>query len=131
MRMRHRFFCLLALSLPVGVSAQAQPHDTTASSPLMREVPLTPAQRQAYVGLYAVSLPQGEQTTLDVYEENGVLKAHPDNQNESRILVYRGDNAFLAGGDPDFVLVFVIENGRATKFSVRRADGVIEGVRVR
>ncbi|HWE42441.1 MAG TPA: hypothetical protein VG432_08045 [Gemmatimonadaceae bacterium] len=131
MRIQLSIVLLLALGLPASASAQTQPRDTTASSPLVREIPLTPAQRQAYAGIYAVTLPQGEQTTLDVYEENGVLKAHPANQDESRILVYRGDNEFLAGGDPDFVLIFVMENGRATKFTVRRGDGVIQGRRLK
>lgn len=120
---------LLTLSSTAG-HAQAQTRDTTRAA-VVTDLPLTAAQRQAYVGVYSVSLPQGEQTMLNVFEENGILMAHPDNQDESRKLVYQGDNVFLAGGDPEFAIVFVVENGRATKFTVRRADGVIQGVRVR
>lgn len=119
---------LLTLSSAAG-HAQAQTRDTTRPA-VVTDLPLTAAQRQAYVGVYSVSLPQGEQTMLNVYEENGILMAHPDNQDESRKLVYQGDNVFLADGDPEFAIVFVVENGRATKFTVRRADGVIQGVRV-
>lgn len=124
---------LLTLSSTAG-HAQAQTRDTTRDTTraaVVTDLPLTAAQRQAYVGVYSVTLPQGEQTMLNVFEENGILMAHPDNQDESRKLVYQGDNVFLAGGDPEFAIVFVVENGRATKFTVRRADGVIQGVRVR
>lgn len=127
---------LLTLSSTAG-HAQAQTRDTTRGTTrdttraaAVTDLPLTAAQRQAYVGVYSVSLPQGEQTMLNVYEENGILMAHPENQDESRKLVYQGDNVFLAGGDPEFAIVFVVENGHATKFTVRRADGVIQGVRV-
>jgi hypothetical protein len=126
---RCAFIGLLAIGLPAGASAQKHAADSSAASPAVKEVPLTAAQRQTYVGLYTVSLPQGEQTTLRVYEDKGILMARPGNQDESRKLVYQGDNIFLTGGDPDFALVFVVENDRATKFTVRRADGMIEGVR--
>ena len=96
---------------------------------MVKDLPLTAAQRQTYVEQYTVSLPQGGVTTLSVFEEHGVLKAHPGNQVETRKLDYQGDNVFLAGGDPDFAFVFVVENGRAAKFTVHRAGGVIQGVR--
>lgn len=122
--------CLLAIGLPASASAQALSHDTSAASVAMKDLPLTAAQRQVYVGVYTVSLPQGEQTTVNVYEQNGALNLLPGNQDESRKLVYQGDNVFFAGGDPNFALVFVVENGHATRFTVNRADGVIEGVRM-
>lgn len=124
------YVCLFAVGLPASISAQTQSHDTSAASIAVKDLPLTAAQRPAYVGVYIVRLPQGEQTTVNVYEQNGVLNLLPGNQDESRKLVYQGDNVFLAGGDPSFALVFVVENGRATRFTVHRADGVIEGVRV-
>ena len=120
---------LLAAGLPTVAAAQQQRHDTSAAGPAVRNLPLTEAQRQMYVGLYNVILPQGGETSFRVYEEKGELRAVPGNQDQSRALVYQGDNVFLAGGDPQFALVFVVKNGRATNFSVHRADGVIEGYR--
>lgn len=66
---------------------------------------------------------------LRVFEENGILKAHSLRDQEARRLLYQGDAVFRPEGIPDFVITFVLKGGRATKFTVRRPDGVVEGVR--
>ena len=91
---------------------------------------LTAAQRQAFVGTYAVTLPFGEPRSLRIFEENGVLMAKPEDQPEAKRLLYQGDNVFRPEGIPDFVFTFVLEGGRATKFTVRRPDGVMQGIRI-
>jgi hypothetical protein len=96
----------------------------------VKDLPLTAAERQAFVGSYSVTLPFGEQTALRIFEDNGVLKGQPEDQ-EARRLLYQGDNVFQPEGTPDFVFTFVLEGGRATKFTVRRPDGVMHGIRVR
>ena len=120
--------CMTAVVLPGRASAQSQPRDSTAS-PRVKDLALAAEQRQSYVGRYTVDLPQGTQTTLRVCEENGQLMALPANEDQSRKLLYQGDNVFFADGDPHFAFAFVVEHGRATRFTVHRADGVIEGVR--
>ena len=122
------FVLLLALGLPARAASQAQARDTAASSAPVKDLPLTAAQRQAFVGSYSVTLPFGEPTSLRIFEENGVLKGQPEDQ-EARRFLYQGDNVFRPEG-ADFILTFVVDGGRATKFTARRPDGVMEGVRV-
>lgn len=125
-----RLVLLLAavLALPSGLSAQTAGKDTTAAA-TTADVPLTAAERQAIVGTYSVTLPQGDQTTLTITDVNGALMARPGNQDETRRLIYRGNNAFTVEGAPDFRLVFTVENGRATRFALVKGDGMGEGVR--
>ena len=99
--------------------------------PAVRDLPLTAQQRQAFIGTYSVTLPpQGEKTVLRVFEENGVLKARPGNQDETRRLLYQGNGVFAVEGVADFSLTFFVQNGRATKFTGHKADGVMEGERI-
>lgn len=95
----------------------------------MRDLPLTAEQRRTFVGSYAVTLPHGERTSFAVFEENGQLEGRPANQDEARRLLYQGDDVFAAEGMPDFVLSFVVDARRATRFTVRPEGGVITGVR--
>src|SRR5688500_19628581 len=75
----------LALVLPGGAAAQAQPGDTTHKG-TPKDLPLTAAQRQAFVGSYAVTLPYGEPRSFRIFEENGMLKAQTDEDPGSRRL---------------------------------------------
>jgi hypothetical protein len=126
---RYVFACLLAIGLSVRAQAQEQVPDTTRASARVKDLPLTAAQRQAFVGSYAVTLPFGEPTSLRIFEENGVLKAQPEGQQTVRLL-YQGDNIFRPEGIPNFVLTFVVEPGRATTFTVPKEDGLMKGVRI-
>jgi hypothetical protein len=118
---------ILLFGLFVRASAQ-QRRDTTQAADTVRDLPLTAAQRQSFVGSYSVTLPLGGGSVVRIFEENGVLKALSDG--ETRRLLYQGDAVFRPEGLPDFVLTFVIEGGRATRFTGRRQDGVMEGVRI-
>jgi hypothetical protein len=122
---------LLALGLPAHAAAQAQSRDTTTEvTPPVKDLPLTAAQRQAFVGRYSGTLPFGEERSLRIVEESGVLKAHPEDGEGGARLLYQGDNVFRPEGVPGFVLTFVLENGRATRIVVCRRDGVMQAVRV-
>ncbi len=123
------FALLLAVVLPAGAAAQARPGDTTHKGP-SRDLPLTAAQRQAFVGSYAVTLPYGEPRSLRIFEENGTLKAQTEEDPGSRRLLYQGDNIFHPEGMPQFAFAFVLEGGRATSFTVQREDGVMKGTRI-
>jgi hypothetical protein len=120
---------IVALLAPVRATGQAPSRDTAAAAAPVKDLPLTAEQRQVFVGSYAVTLPYGEQTSLRVFEENGVLKAQPENQQVVRLL-YQGDNVFQPEGISDFVLRFVVENGRAMGFTVRKEDGLMRGTRI-
>ena len=120
---------LLAGVLPSGAGAQVQTGDTTHKA-ASKELPLTAAQRQAFVGSYAVTLPYGEPRSLRIFEENGTLKAQTNEDPGSLRLLYQGDNIFHPEGMPHFAFVFVLESGRATSFTVDREDGVMKGTRI-
>jgi hypothetical protein len=124
---------LLAVGLPAyATTAQAQSRDTTAEvSPPVKDLPLTAAQRQAFVGRYSGTLPFGEERSVRIVEENGILKAHPDDaEGPGPRLLYQGDNVFRPEGVPGFVMTFVLENSRATRIIICRRDGVMQAVRV-
>jgi hypothetical protein len=119
----------LALVFPAGAAAQTQPGDPTHKG-TPKDLPLTAAQRQAFVGSYAVTLPYGEPRSLRIFEENGMLKAQTEEDPGSRRLLYQGDNIFHPEGMPQFAFTFVLEGGRATSFTVQREDGVMKGTRI-
>ena len=122
---------LLALVPAARADGQAPSRDTTAAAAPMKDLPLTAAERQVFVGTYAVTLPYGEPRTLRILEENGVLKGQTDEEPGKSIrLLYQGENMFRPEGIADFVFTFVVESGRATRFTVQREDGVMRGRRV-
>ena len=104
------------------------PPRSTQGAITVKDLPLTAAQRQSFVGSYSVMLPMGGQDVLRIFEENGILKAHSSHENRTGRLLYEGDGAFRPEGS-DFVITFVIEAGRATSFQGLREDGVIKGTR--
>lgn len=123
--------CAIALVFVFGATADAtaqQPRDTTQAADTVKDLPLTAAQRQSFVGSYSVILPMGGQDVLRIFEENGILKAHSSHEDRTGRLLYQGDGAFRPEGS-DFVITFVVEAGRATSFQGRREDGVIKGTR--
>jgi hypothetical protein len=126
--------CLLVSSLPAGVLAQGQVRPTARDSAAVKDLPLTAAQREGYVGTYVVNLPQGGSGNVRVLDENGALKlwASDHGDEKPRRLLSQGDHVFVAENTPDFVLTFVMDGSRATGFNIRKADpGLIVGVRFR
>ncbi|HEX6749590.1 MAG TPA: hypothetical protein VF092_20025 [Longimicrobium sp.] len=113
---------VLALALPARAAAQQTPAPP-AQAAAPKDLPLTAEQRQAYVGTYDVSRPDGEKVTLRIFEEDGVLKGQPsDNPTEVKRLMYQGDNVFVPEGVP-MTLAFTVVDGRATKFTFTQRDG--------
>ena len=104
------------------------PPGSMRAADTVKDLPLTPAQRQSFVGTYSVMLPMGGQDVLTILEENGILKAHSSHENRTGRLLYQGDGAFRPEGS-EFIITFVIEAGRATSFQGLREDGVIKGAR--
>jgi len=113
-----------------AAAAQSKPGDTTRAAETVKDLPLPAAQRQSFVGIYSVTLPLGGGSVVRIFEENGVLKAL--SEGETRRLLYQGDAVFRPQGMPNFVITFLLEGGRATKFTGRRPEleGVMEGVRI-
>jgi hypothetical protein len=118
---------LLTFGFPPLASAQRTGWDSTR---VVKDLPLTPAQRQAFVGSYRVTMPQGDEIRVRVKDENGKLRLRPEGDDESHAMLHQGGNVFLIDQAPDFQLEFIVENGRTAKFTLRKADGLGEGVRV-
>lgn len=108
------------------IAAQTPSPDSSAANAR----PLTAVEQRAFVGRYRITLPEnGRQSYFDVHELDAELSGQLEGQEPVR-LRYLGDNSFSPRGIRDFVFRFELEGGRATKFTVRRDDGVMEGVRV-
>ncbi|HJP60850.1 MAG TPA: hypothetical protein VJ865_12660 [Gemmatimonadaceae bacterium] len=122
----------LSFGLPLRSSAQAAPLESTIASAEAKDLPLTAIQRQRYIGKYETELPEsnGEKIALRVFEENGVLRLWVGNPNESRRLIYQGDNIFLLENTPGFVLTFVLVHDVAMKFTVHKPEGDLLAVRI-
>jgi hypothetical protein len=122
----------VALGVPQRSYAQAEAHDNTIAKVEGKDLPLTAIQRQSYIGKYETELPNsnGEKVALQVFEENGVLRLWVGNPNESRRLIYQGDNVFLLENTPGFVLTFVLVHDVAMKFTVHKPEGDLLAVRI-
>jgi hypothetical protein len=120
---------LLALFVSGPAAGQAAVNDSARASTAVKDVPLTAQERQAFIGRYTTIMPAGERTLLVVSEQDGQLRAQPEGMGPIRIL-YQGDNRFRPEGIPDFEFHFEISNGRATKFTVQKEDGLMVGVRL-
>ena len=130
-------FACIALSVALVAScAPAAVESPTVAAPdpsAPAEAPSQPAltaeQREPYLGSYAITTPEGERITFRVYEENGALKGQPGAQ-EPLQLVHQGGDIFRTEGQYQYVVTFVVENGRATSFTARNPSGVLHGVRL-
>jgi hypothetical protein len=128
---RGAFVCLLASTLPAGALAQGQGRQPTRDSAAVKDLPLTPAQRERYIGRYATELPGGEKVTLRIFEENGALRLWASsNPDEPRRLFYQGDNGFLMENAPGFVLTFVLLRDYAIKFTLHKPEGDLQALRI-
>ena len=129
-----RLATVLALGcvLPGRASAQARAAQppAPAATAASRDLPLTAAERQAYVGTYNATLPQGGSGLVQVYLQGDTLRMRPSDVDRAPRLLYQGGHVFYAEGVPDFVITFVLEKGRVTGFSVQKEDGVLRATRV-
>ncbi len=90
---------------------------------------LTSAQRRPYIGSYTITTPEGERIPFRLYESEGMLLGQPGADAPVR-MVYLGDNLFRTEGQYDYTVTFILENGRATRFTARSGDTVLQGARV-
>jgi hypothetical protein len=121
----------VSLALSTAAEAQAAPGAPAASAAAAaQDLPLTAEQRQQFVGVYVVSMPgaPGRAMPFRVYEEQGALYGQPQGGSAKRLL-YQGENRFSAEGEPESVVSFTVEGGKAARFTVATPQGVLEGVR--
>jgi hypothetical protein len=126
---RCALIAVLAFALPSAAFAQSSDSTPATAADSVKNLPLSAAERLSYVGKYSVSMPNGQSGPARVFEERGVLKMQPDDS-PSVPLLYQGEHRFRPEGIPDFLIVFVLEDGKPTKFTVQKDDGLMVGVRV-
>ena len=123
----------LAAAKPLRAQTQAAP---AASAPTsggvwgVKDVALTAAERQQFVGVYDMRAPgSGEAMgTFRVFEKDGTLLGDINGQHTATLL-YQGDNVFRPKEDATYTVTFTIEKGVAAAVVVQGPNERIEGVR--
>ena len=125
MNSRTRALPLLLVVVLLGACAGPPPPPAAPPGPPV----LTAAQRQPYIGSYTITTPEGERIPFRLYESEGALLGQPGADAPVR-MVYLGDNLFRTEGQYNYTVTFIIENGRATRFTARSGDTVLQGTRL-
>ena len=131
--MRHPFRALtpyvaaLAVALAFAAPVAAQETAPAPAAPAMKDLPLTPEQRQGFVATYTLTTPEGAMP-FRIFEQAGALHGQPGDDEPKRLL-YQGDNVFQPEGMPEFTVTFTMEGTKATKFVVKSPEFTLEGVR--
>jgi len=112
---------------PIAAHGQAGPAPAPAAS--ARDLPLTAAGRQRFVGLYSVTAPGQRPASLRVYEADGMLMGQMNGNAPTRLL-FQGGDSFRPEQAPAFLVTFTMVDGRATRVSMRSPEGGMEGTRV-
>jgi CubicO group peptidase (beta-lactamase class C family) len=90
-------------------------------------LPLAPASRSRYVGVYVLALPNGPRE-LTIAEEGDHLTAQLAGQPALPIL-FLGNDTFGVGFDPNLRFIFAMDAARATKLTLVQGGGRFEGPR--
>lgn len=126
--------CVFAVIVarPAALKGQVAPNTPTASKPAaVRNLPLTAGERQRFIGVYTVAMPDPGQRpmSLRLFEEDGALMGQIDDNVPTRLL-YQGHNAFRPEQALSFLVTFTVENDQATNVSMVSPEGTMAGVRV-
>ena len=104
------------------VAARAAPARGTVAA-------LSPADRDAIVGTYALQLPSGQVLPIKFFVDGTRLMAQAQGQPANEIH-YLGNYAFGVDFDPALRFTFTIDAGKATKVTLLQGGATIEGPRV-
>lgn len=104
------------------VAARAAPARGTVTA-------LSPADRDAIVGTYALQLPSGQALPIKFFVDGTRLMAQAQGQPANEIH-YLGNYAFGVDFDPALRFTFTIDAGKATKVTLLQGGATIEGPRV-
>jgi hypothetical protein len=112
-----------------GAPSTGAPGAGAAVAPAMRDLPLSAAQRQRFVGRYTVVEAAGQPPTpLRVWEEGAVLVAQLRTNDPTRLL-YQGAGEFRPAAAPAVRIAFAVEGGRAARLAVVTPEGTMRGTR--
>jgi hypothetical protein len=90
-------------------------------------VPLAEGNRQRYVGVYSIALPNGPRD-LTVAVQGDQLTAQLTGQGPIPLL-YLGNDTFGVGFDRNLRLIFAMQGERATKVTLVQGGGRFDGPR--
>jgi Domain of unknown function (DUF4440) len=100
-----------------------------AAQAAVKDLPLSAAERQRFIGVYAVTPSPAKPTMpLRVFERGDTLMGQLRNNDPTR-LIYQGDNVFRPSASRNFTIEFTIAGGKATQLSIVSKDGTMRGVR--
>jgi ketosteroid isomerase-like protein len=100
-----------------------------AAQAAIKDLPLSAAERQQFIGVYAVTPSPGKPAMpLHVFERGDTLMGQLRNTDPTR-LISQGDNVFRPSASRDFTIEFTIAGGKATQVSIVSKDGTMRGVR--
>ena len=124
----------LALALCAASPSRAAAQTATASpapaaDTAMKDLPLSPAELEAYAGTYSATSPEGRTMTLTIVKEKGTLVGTMNGTESSR-LRSQGGAVVRPEQFPDVSVTFSVEGGRATKITMRQGERVLEMPRV-
>jgi CubicO group peptidase (beta-lactamase class C family) len=100
-------------------------------APLVRPlavVPLAPAEREQYLGVYALQLPPGPRDFVVAAAPDGGLTGQLAGQGANPLLHY-GDHTFGVTFDASVRIVFTIVDGKATAMTLRQGGQEMRGER--
>jgi CubicO group peptidase (beta-lactamase class C family) len=110
--------------------AVRQSATTNAPNAEMKDVALSDAERQPFVGSYSVTAaPDKPPMPLRVFVRGDTLMGQLRNNDPTR-LIYQGDNIFRPAAAPEFSITFTVEHGEAMQLSIVSPDGTMRGVRI-
>lgn len=115
---------LLRVAYDVAPVAKA----TAGAAPPATPV-LSPAERDAIVGDYALRLPSGQVLPIKFFADGTRLMAQALGQGANEVR-YLGNYVFGAAFDPALRFTFTVSEGKATKVSLLQGGITIEGARV-
>jgi len=100
-----------------------------AAQTAIKDLPLSAAERQQFIGVYAVTAsPAQPAMPLRVFERGDTLMGQIRNNDPTR-LIYQGDNVFRLSASREFTIEFTISGGKATQLVILSKDGTMRGVR--
>lgn len=100
-----------------------------AAQAAIKDLPISHAERQRFVGAYAVSPgPDKPAMTFRVFERGDTLMGQL-RTNEPTRLIYQGENAFRPSAARDFSIEFGVAGGVATTVAIVSKNGTMSGAR--
>jgi CubicO group peptidase (beta-lactamase class C family) len=94
----------------------------------LRDLPTTPALRARIVGTYRLSLPNGQQLDLRIFERDGKIISQATGQAEAPLL-YQGDDTFGVSFDPTARIAFAPGTPSPT-LTLRQGGAAIQAPRI-